>query len=354
MSEESKLSQIEKAAEVETECPPGYVRLRMSEEGHCEAPAVLHMRNFSVEEALELGSISQTELPIKIPKLLQKAILEEDVDINKFYEPEVSELSIHFYSAFYSPYLKDIPYKVTEADKEWMLKNVYNGKVCPEYQSWLRGIETGKIQPKFDIDLNQVHYYKVDSNVKTAIKYKNPTFNFTCVFQYPRFGDAALVQKALEEEFREEDRRIGPLYETYKRYRDADARQKRGENIAMENIPYLNADDLAVVRDYELRRTQFIVTMMKGLYLKEIDGRNVENLKLSERIELAKDPRIDFSTYQTISEEFSKLRIGPVPKVTILNPISNIPQEIDYPFRPLDLLAAIKNYRSDNASIEFI
>ena len=351
---ENTLSQIEKVADVETKCPPGYVRVRMSTKGLYGAPAVLHMRNFSVEEALELGSIAQEELPIKIPKLLQQTILEESADINKFYEPEVSELCIHFYSAFYSPRLKEVPYVVTEEDKKWMLENTYQGKVCPEYQNWLRGLENGQLKPKVEIDLNQVEYYNVGDTAKSMIKYTNPDFDFSCVFQYPRFGDTALMQKALKEEFRAEDARMGPLYEIFKRKRDAEARLRKGENIAIESIPYLNPDDEAAVRDYELRKTQYIITMMKGLYLKELNGVDVSDKDLSERVELAKDPRIDFSTYQTVSDTFNKLKIGPVPKVMVLNPVSGIPQEIDHPFRPLDLLAAIKNYRPDHANIEFI
>lgn len=346
------LKQVEDVAAVETTVPPGYQRIRMSTGGKYGAPAVLHIRNFSVEEALELGSIAQEEIPIKVTNLLQRIILEKDVDIKQFYDAEVSELCIHFYEAFYSTKLKEISYTPDEDDKKWVLENVYQNKDGADYQNWIRGVETGKVPLKYDIDLSQVRYYKVSDDPKKKIRYKNG--DFTCVFQYPRFGDTVILQKAVKEQFRTKDRQFGPLYETYKRKQDAEARLKRGENIAIDSIPYLDQDDLQAVREYELEKTSYVISMMKGLYLQEIMGEDVSERPLSERVELAKDPRIDFSTYQTVSEHFDKLEIGPVPKVTIQNPVNGMPKEIDHPFRTLDLLASIKNYRPDNASIEFI
>ena len=346
------LQQVEAAAEVTKNVPAGYVKILMSTRGKYGAPSSMHIRNFSIEEALELGSMTQDDIPIKVPALLQKTIFEKEVDINKFYEPEVAEFCIHFYEAFYSKYLKDINYQVTDADREWMKNEVFHGKESAEYQDWLRGIDTGKIKTTFEIDLSRIKYYSVPETAKKHIKYTNRDFN--CKFQYPRFGDTALLQRALKEKFRVQDAQMGPLYEIYKRKQEAESRLRRGENVAIEQIPYLNEDDMKAVRQYEIEKTAFIFTQMKGLQLCEFMGEDVSGKSLSERVEIAKDPRIDFSTYQTVSEHFSKLEIGPVPKIQIVNPVTGILQEIDHPFRPLDLLAAIRHYKSDNANIEFV
>lgn len=350
--EDTVLPQIEQAAAIEKECPPGYVRIRMSTAGKYGAPPVLHIRNFSVEEALALGSMAQDDIPIKVPALLQNTILEKDVKIEDFYEAEVAEFCIHFYEAFYSHSLKEIAYEVTEADKLWMKNNVYHGRETEDYQEWIRGLETGKLTPKFEIDLRRVKYYAIPEKPTKLIKYTNG--DFTCVFQYPKFGDTAILQRALKEKFRSQDAQMGALYEIYKRKQDCEARLRKGENIAIDQIPYLDEDDMKAVREYELEKTAYIFTTMKGLQLREFNGQDVSDKELSERVEIAKDPRIDFSAYQTISEHFSKLQVGPVPKVTITNPVSGELKEIDYPFRTLDLLAAIRHYKSDNASIELI
>lgn len=349
---ENFVKSVENFAEVENSIPAGYVRIRMSTQGKYGAPASMHIRNFSIEEALELGSMSQEDIPIKVPQLLQKTIFEKDIDINKFYEPEVAEFCIHFYEAFYSNSLKELKYQITDADKEWMKKEVFQGKESAEYQNWVRGVETGKINPTYEIDLRTVKYYTIPENVKKRIRYTNG--DFSCEFQYPRFGDTAILQRALKEAFRTQDMQMGPLYEIYKRKQEAETRLRKGENVAIDQIPFLSKDDLDAVRAYELEKTSFIFTQMKGMQLCKFMGEDVSSKPLSERVEIAKDPRIDFSAYQTVSEHFSKLEIGPVPKVSIVNPITGILQEIDHPFRPLDLLASIKHYKSDNANIEFV
>ena len=209
-----QLSQLETSIQSDNNIPPGYQKIFLSTQGKYGAPASLHIRNFSVEEALELGSIAQEEIPIKVTKLLQSIILEKDVDIGKFYEQEVAELCLRFYASFYSRTMKDLTYEVDEQDRLWMKNEVYGGQESAEYQNWLRGIETGKIKQTFEINLDTIQYYAIPEDVKKFIKYKNKDFN--CVFQYPRFGDTVLLQKALKDKFRAEDRQFGPLYEVYK------------------------------------------------------------------------------------------------------------------------------------------
>ena len=353
MTELSKqLSQLEANIEEVNNIPPGYARIYFSTQGKYGAPPFIHIRNFSVEEALELGSIAQEEIPTKVTKLLQSIILEKDVDIGKFYEQEVAELCLRFYASFYSHTLKDIPYEADDTDKLWMKNEMYGGKETAEYKNWLLGLESGKIKQTFEINLDTIEYYAIPEDIKKHVKYKNKDFN--CVFQYPRFGDTVLLQKALKDRFRQEDRQFGPLYEIYKRKQDAEARLLRGENIAIDQIPYLHEDDLQAIRAYELEKTSYLIAMMKGLYLVEFMGEDLSDKTLSERVQIASDPRIDFSTYQTVSEHFNKLQIGPVPKVKIVSPISGQLREKDYPFRTLQLLTCIKNYRPDDASIEFV
>lgn len=350
--EESMVKTIENLSDLEGKCPPGYERIIMSTGGLYGAPNVLHIRNFSVEEALQLGMVSQEDLPIKIVSLLQNIIFEENVKVANFYDGEVAELMIKFYKTFYQSIMRDVKYDITKKDAEWAKETIFKGQDSPEYRNWIRGCKIGKIPLTYDIDLNQVKYYDVGDKAHDLIKATKNGFEF--IFQYPRFGDAAILQKAVKEEFRAEDRQFGPLYETYRRKRDMEDALRRGEDVDPANIPYIEPDDLNAVRAYETKKTSYIISQMKGMYLHSIGGKDVSQLPLSERIEIAKDSRYDFSLYQMISEKLNKMEVGPIPKITIINPITHAVEEVDHPFRTLDLLAAIKNYRSDNTVIESI
>lgn len=353
MSEISKTTaEYEELLESEKNIPAGYERIVMSTKGLYGAPAILHIRNFSVEEAWQLGLMSQDELPIKVTSMLQNIIWEKDVDIKKFYDPEVAELMIKFYKTFYQSTLVDQKYELTKKDKEWVKKTLFKGVESTEYQDWLRGVKTGKIPMNYDLDLNLVKYYAIDENPHKYIKATKKGFEM--MFQYPRFGDAALIQKIVKEEFRAEDKQFGPLYEVYKRKQDMEQALRRGDDIDQGAIPYIDQEDLNAVKDYETRKSIFVINQTKAMYLYSWGGEVVANKPLSERLEIARDPRFDYSLYQMISEKLNNLEIGPIPKVEIDNPVTHAREVIDHPFRTLELLAAIKDYGSDDTVIESV
>ena len=351
---ENIIKQVEDMAQADAEAPIGYLKINMSTRGLYGAPASFHVRNFSVDEALELGMVATTpeDLPLKVTNLIQGVIYEKDVNVSNFFDQEVAELMIKFYKAFYQSSLKDQKYEPTDSDKEWVKKTLYKGVDGPDYQNWLRGVKTGKIPLSYDLDLNSVRYYPVGDKAHKFIKATKRGFEM--MFQYPRFGDAAILQKAVKEAFRAEDRQFGPLYDAYKRKEEMDAALRRGEDVNPAAIPYIDPEDLKAVKNFEMRKQAFIITQMKGMYLYSWGGEIVADKPLSERIAISNDPRYDYSLYQTITETLNKLEIGPIPKVQIQNPVTGAIQEIDHPFRTLELLAAIKDYRSDDTIIESV
>lgn len=355
MSDEVKteLIHIEELA-ADAGVPAGYVKIKMSSNGFGYAPRTFHIKDLSVEETLRLGMTAPEEIPIKFPAIMDKLIYEDNVHVGDFMDGEVSELMIWFFVNFYQHQLKDIKYKITKKDKEWALKNIFHGVDGPEYQGWLRGVERGDIPLNFDIDLYKISFYKIEEPIKTTVEYNNGK-GFTATFGYPRFGDATILQKAVKDKFREQDAKIGPLYDIYKRKQDMENAVKRGEKIDQSNIPYLDEEDLNTAREYEIEKTVYTISLMKGMYLRKINGQDVSDKPLSERVELAKDPRIDYPCYQMIQDAFKDMKVGPVPKVEIVNPISGeVEKDYDYPFRALELLTFIKNYRPDNATVKYV
>ena len=334
--------------------PLGYYPIEMSSKGVYGAPKSFYVRNFSTEEALELGMVAQEDLPIKIIGMAQNLIYDNGANISNFLDSEVSEFLIKFYMTFYQHKLCDLEYVPTEKDKKFAAKELFSGEDSPEYQGWLRAVSNGKLKFKFDIDLNSVQYYDVDPSQPQPKRVKYTKNGFECTFAYPRFGDVVVIQKAIKDKFREQDRKWGPLYDKFKRKQDMENRYRKGEAIDPSTIEYIPEEDLQAVRKYEIEKTAYIVSLMKGLYLDSIEGRAVRDLPLEERIEIAKDPRIDYNAYQMVSDAFKDIKVGPKPTVKIHNPITGGMVDYDYTFRPLVLLAAIRNYKSDGATIEYI
>lgn len=349
---DTELINVEELAR-DADVPAGYVKVAMSTKGFGYAPKTFHIKDLSVEETLQLGMTAPEEIPVKFPAMMDKLIYEKDVHVGDFMDGEVSEFMIWFYVNFYQHKLKDIDYKLDEKTKQWALKNMFGGVDGQPYQNWLRGIERGDIPLHFDIDLYKIRFYSITEKIKTTVEYERK--GFKAVFAYPRFGDAAILQKAVKDKFREQDAQIGPLYDIYKRKMDMEKAIRRGERIDQSQIPYLDEEDLNAARQYEIEKTVYTISLMKGMYLKSIDGRDVSNLSLAERVEIAKDPRIDYPCYQTIQEAFKDMKVGPVPLVEITNPVTGeVEKDYEYPFRALELLAFIKNYRPDDATVEYV
>lgn len=352
-------------AEAVKEIPAGYVNLLISTHGAYDCPASFHIRNYDINEAFELGSIAPEEMPVKICESLQKLIWEPEADVRNMLEGEVTEMVIKFYVSFYQRYIKDLDYAkyMTEADKKWVIDNVYGGHETQAYKDWLLGVETGRVPLKFDIDLTKVRFHKIPSEPQKTVHYSKPVIDpntfketpFSCDFGLPKFGDAAIVQLAMEKEFANEDKRYATTYANYKHNQEVDRRLLNGEKVDSNSKFYIPDNELREVKKYELRKTKFTMDMMKGMYIKKIDGKDVSDLPLAERIKLVnEDHRIDYNCWQTVSSEFQNLAVGPINKIEINNPITGGKSEIDFTFRALDLLAHIKNFRSDNADVKLV
>lgn len=356
---ESVKSALEGLKDAETEShneekvPAGYVAITLSTEGKFHrAPALFHMRNFDITESLKLGGIEKKDIPIKVPEMINKLFLEEGLDINDFLDVEATETMARFYAAFYQTKIPDLEYKVKPEDEAWVLENVYKGDAeNKDYLKWVRDINNGNIKALYDVDLTQLDFYDLPNDCSGIVKYKKGDFSFK--FQLPRFGDSATIQRAIQNEFGERDKRYGQTYQNFQRNQELDAKKERGENIADSAYKYIPESELTELKAYELEKTAYALTLMKGLYLVELNGEDVSKKKLSERVELAnKESRLDYCAFQTISEYFDKIKIGIKPEVKVArHPITGKPGVVEHPFRALELLTYIRNFRSDGCDI---
>lgn len=341
-----------------TDIPLGYEEFRLSTKGKLHgAPEVFHARNFDYKEMIALGSLTEKDMPIKLPSMVQKLIWEPDVHVESFKEAEFTEFLARFLACFYRGTI-ELPYKITEEDIDWTLKNVYAGDdKDPRFRDWLLATKSGQNAVNIEVDLSTLDFYDVEE-APDRIKYSK-TYpsgkKFECEFTLPSFGDAAILARAVEDEFGERDKRYAVTYENFQKKREIEARRLRGENVSSTAIPYIPPSELEEVKKYELEKTDFTIDLTKGLYLASIDGKDVSDLKLSERVEIAKnDRRLDYNAFQMLSDGMKQVKIGIMPKITCRHPIKEVRTEMPYTFHTLDLFACLQYYQSDNSSIGFI
>jgi hypothetical protein len=337
-------------------CPDGYIEVRLSTKGKIGAPALFHVRNFSTEDVMNLNLTEQNERPIKLIKILEGLIYEEDVDIKKFHQKEVIELLLLMYECYYTDVFANQTWAPTDEDWAFM-KEESGGEDTEEFRRKKRALETGMWKPVFDINIaKDIHYHEIGDDIRVNAKVEREFNNkkFTATFSLPRFGDVILLKSFVETMYREKDKQFARITETVKFRKDAEERLRQGENINMSQIPTIPKTEEEKLRDYETDKSLFIFRATIALYLIEFDGEDLTGVPLEKRLQLAQDPRIDFSTFQAVQEHFDTLEFGMKEEITVYDPILNKIVTRKYPFRLDDLLASFGTARPAKTTVSFV
>jgi hypothetical protein len=332
---------------------PGYIPVRLSTKGLVGAPAEFHVRNFDTSDLMNLALSEQEDLPVKLVTLLDNLILEKDITTATFHEAEVIELVITIFRSFFSRYLKNLPYDLTDEDYEFQKKEL-GGENSTEYQQFIADLKSGKVKPHIDVDIDSLKYYPIDSNIKTIVAVHNDSLD--AKFSFPKYGDLAVMKKFLDEEFREEDKKYASLMDILKIRQNAENKLYQGEQINFQSIPRIPQFEMDKLNDYRAEKGIVMVQALKVLHLVELDGQNLRNMSIGDRIKLVKDDaRITHEILNQVTEFYQhNFKVGiNTDEVTYLNPIQNKLVTTRLSFRLDTLLATIRDSRSDKTTISF-
>ena len=260
------------------------------------------------------------------------------------------------YEFFYQSVFPQQTWELTEEDYEELKKQ--NGGDTPEYRAQLRAIKNGEWRPAFDLDISQaIDYYDIsnDDNFKTTVKYETDLYGkpFSVKFSLPKYGDFLKLKMFIDDVYQNEDRKYARLGQILQLRKDANERMLNGENVDWTKIPAVSPRDEEDYKEYEVAKALFTTTASKALYIKEFDGKDVSHLSIREKINLAKDPRLDFDTFKQVQEMFDSLKFGYKEEITALDPILNKVVQRPYNFRVMDLLTAMQSARSSKAHLSF-
>lgn len=358
MPTEEEQKQSIKNVEERENIPAGYINVKLSTCGKVGAPKSFYIRNFSPEDIMNLGLADERDLQIRLLKTLQSLIYNPDgsIDIGNFHEKEVIELMLVLYETFYQSIFPQQRWELTEDDYEELKKQ--NGGDTPEYRAQLKAIENGEWKPTFDLDIAQaIDFYDIsnDENFKTSVKITSDAYNppFSVKFSLPKYGDFLKLKMFIDDVYQNEDRKYARLGQIIKLHQEANERMLRGENVDWTKIPAVSARDEEDYKEYEVAKALFTTTASKALYIKEFDGKDVSHLSIREKINLAKDPRLDYDTFKQVQEMFDSLKFGYKEEITALDPILNKVVQRPYNFRIMDLLTAMQSARSSKAHLSF-
>lgn len=332
--------------------PDGYIEIHLSTRGKVSgAPEKFYIRNFSPEDLMKMGTASEADMPLKIVEILDGMIWnapgtpeDKKITVKEFTLKEVVETLLDVYETFYTKIFPDQTWIPTDEDYEF-LKQRYGGEDSEAYRERVRALENGSWKPKFDLDISKLSYYDVPDDFKSHVRVTRK-FNgkdFTIKFRLPRYGDFVTLKFFIDEVYRKEDGRWAQVAEILKNRDDALEAMKRGENINWRSVPNVTDADRKGFEEYQNEKAQFAMTATKALYITEFDGQDVSQRPLEEKIGLARDPRVDYTSFQQAQKLFDSLKFGYVEEITVYDPIMEKVVTRNYTFQLNDLLQAISN-----------
>ena len=341
------------ASDVQTEhqVPSGYITIELSTQGLVGAPKRFHARNFDTADLMNLALSEDEELPEKVAMMLDNLILEKDVTVMDFHEKEVIEFLVRLYQAFYSNTLKEIDFPWGEDDITY-LKQQYGDTT--EFQTRYSDLKQGREKPKTDVSLASVETYDLDpATFKTDLIITSNKSGLRVGFSFPRYGDVVVLRNFIMQEFRQRDKEFATIKEVLKFREDAKKRVREGEDIPFNRIPNIPEIERDKYKVYETEKAIFTVVAIKALHLISFDGVDLSGVSLKDRMEVAKDPRLDYKISKMMDEYYKKINLGLKPQVSMKNPLKGVVELRDYSFRLVDILQAIKLYESDEYSVDF-
>jgi len=310
--------------------PPGYLPIEMSTEGRFGVPKVVHVKNFTTEFLVDLSLANNELLPERLINSLQSLIWEKEVEVANWPEPMAIELLVKIYANFFTPVLTSVDFPVYEEDLTYLEEK---GKSAQK-----KDIEEGKFIPKIDIDLRSFHSLPLDPKAKDFIRYEKKDKTFSVKMRsYIRLKDSVLIRKAVEEAYRETDKKYAKIKQ------DIELRSVLLSKEKYDNLPVIDDYEFLEWKAYEAQRTLFTIQLAKAVGLVEYNGKNVDDLPLDEKAKIVEsDAHFDADLSKLIDKQVEKLRFGIDPEIEVKNPITGEVCKRAFTFRLLDILQAVQ------------
>lgn len=336
-----EIKNLREEIEEESNIPSGYIPIELSTKGNLGAPALFHIKNFSVEQISSLSFIEQDQIPIKILKMLPEIVWEKDVDFRKFHEGEVIETLIILYKTFYQSVLAEQTWPLTDEDKKYILEKECNNNKA-EYNARIAAYNNGDWKPVFDINLDSIQFYDNSSSAKHTVKVTKKN-GFECEFTYPKYGDTLVIHEIITRKFQEKENYFAPIKEKLKFRQKMEESWKNGEPVDIGRCPVVGETDKRKYEEFQIEKGKYLTRLTRAILLKSINGTDVSGLPIEERIKYADDPNLDFSTMNKVTALFKELKVGPIEKLTVIDPIVKEVREIPYTFRVFDFILALRS-----------
>ena len=247
---------------VKTEIPSNYVEVKLDSLGKLNAPRVVHVRDYSAKDVLELSSAGEERQAEVLINCLNSMIW-EDVDVSSFHEKDIEEIMLYVYASFWGDSLQNVGFYLDPK---------------------LEGEELGKEGNIYHTSLNikalKTKELGID-NFKGIINISISKDLDKIGFRLPQLGDILTTKTIVEEHYFDLDRKYSDINSEIKDYVEKNPKASSYEIMKALNI---DSDKYKELEDYSNNRQRDIIKILQAQWIVRLNGKELKTLE--EKLEV--------------------------------------------------------------------
>lgn len=286
-------NKVEKAVTI----PSDYLTIKLSSLGKLGFPAIVHVRDYTFEEAIKMAELSEENVTEVLIDILNNVIF-EDVDIRNAHRQDILEILLSIYGTWYSATLENFRYFVNLDLPENEKEKKENISVAT-------------------LPINSLKTVSLKKKAKLPIKIAKGDFEVELVL--PKVENELIASKFIEEKYVEKENELSEVIQ----------KVKNGIANKKEQKAY---DELQRQKGIDFLR------VAQSLLIDSFNGKKLENL--SEKLETIQ--KIPLNVWAIYNNEISKnFTFGVSQEVEFECSINHTPITRSFQFREIHFLPSL-------------
>ena len=296
-------------ATVKKDVPIGYIPVKFAS-GDKFGPAVLHFRNYTMDELLHLGAATnETVLHDLVEKVLNRMVF-EDFDCSNLPPSNITQILMTIYANFWGNVLYNMEFFIDENDPE-------------------------KGTDKVDIQIGKIKGLELDKKFKVPFSILDPVTEYKVKFDITRVKHLFFTERYVKEYFKEQE-------ESFEMLKHKLALRERLEN-SKDELQREQAKDILIPEEemakYNELQKEESMMYMRILQCQLIDSVNGKKLEtIEEKLDAFKNS-VDISTWKEYKETMDKYPFGIDSKYSFIYNDEKITRR--FSFRFMDFIPAV-------------
>ena len=295
--------------------PAEYVPIKLSSLGKLDAPSIVHIKDYSGKDVLELSlAINNNSKFLRCLVNVINNVIFEGFDCNYLHEHELEEIMLNITGNFISPNIQNFSYPYENEEYNLMDEERKNR------------IEKGLEKLQVDIPINSINTNPIKSEFKEPITIKYD--DLSVQFRLPRVGDYFVAEDYIEEKYIREAQEYVQL-EKIGSIEDEDEKEKKFLETPRERLKEYQNYLLARGKDYIIAKQSQLLLRYGSKVLDTVGEKIKHYSKVGMRY---------WKTYNTYCN--TNLQFGVNHDIKMISPITKEEVTRRLQFRPMDFISS--------------